>query len=98
SAKPFLERWMSEQLGWRALVRNIKEEAPLWGTLLPQLPRLMVTALEQAHRSSQNEGIESLKKTQKKLQIQIRILMAVAFLGLVGLSSLIFILMHFINR
>jgi len=98
SAKPFLERWMSEQLGWRALVRNIKEEAPLWGTLLPQLPRLMVTALEQAHRSSQNEGIESLKKTQKKLQIQIRILMAVAFLGLVGLSSLIFILMYFINR
>src|SRR6185312_2514412 len=28
TAKPYLERWMSEQVGWRALVRNIRDEAP----------------------------------------------------------------------
>ncbi|MCK9284956.1 MAG: ubiquinone biosynthesis regulatory protein kinase UbiB [Rhodocyclaceae bacterium] len=41
TAKPFLERWMSEQVGWRSLFRNLKKEAPQWATLLPALPRLL---------------------------------------------------------
>jgi ubiquinone biosynthesis protein len=41
TAKPFLERWMSDQLGWRAFVRHLKEEAPSWAATLPQLPRLL---------------------------------------------------------
>ena len=28
TAKPFLERWMNEQIGWRALVNNLRDEAP----------------------------------------------------------------------
>ena len=40
TAKPFLERWMNEQIGWRALVTNLQAEAPKWAALLPQLPRL----------------------------------------------------------
>jgi len=45
TAKPFLERWMNEQIGWRALVNNLKDEAPKWAQLLPQLPRLAHHAL-----------------------------------------------------
>ncbi len=45
TAKPFLERWMSEQVGWRALVRHLKDEAPDWAATLPQLPRLLHRAL-----------------------------------------------------
>ncbi len=45
TAKPFLERWMSEQLGWRGLLNNLKREAPAWVTLLPALPRLAHQAL-----------------------------------------------------
>jgi ubiquinone biosynthesis protein len=45
TAKPYLERWMSEQLGWRGLVNNLKREAPGWATLLPALPRLAHQAL-----------------------------------------------------
>jgi len=40
TAKPFLERWMNEQMGWRALVKHLQTEAPKWALLLPQLPRL----------------------------------------------------------
>src|SRR5213075_2603267 len=40
TAKPFLERWMSEQVGWRGLMRNLRHEAPYWANTLPQLPRL----------------------------------------------------------
>jgi ubiquinone biosynthesis protein len=40
TAKPYLERWMSEQIGWRGLVNALKTEAPNWAGILPQLPRL----------------------------------------------------------
>jgi len=49
TAKPFLERWMSEQIGWRGLVNHIKREGTQWATLLPQLPRLAHQALTQAN-------------------------------------------------
>lgn len=45
TAKPFLERWMNEQVGWRALLKSLEAEAPKWATLLPQLPRLAHAAL-----------------------------------------------------
>ncbi|HTH94615.1 MAG TPA: ubiquinone biosynthesis regulatory protein kinase UbiB [Rhodocyclaceae bacterium] len=45
TAKPFLERWMSQQLGWRGFVNGLKKEAPRWAGLLPELPRLAHQAL-----------------------------------------------------
>jgi ubiquinone biosynthesis protein len=48
TAKPFLERWMDDQMGWRALLRHFKEEVPAWAAILPQLPRLAHKALSAA--------------------------------------------------
>ena len=45
TAKPFLERWMSEQVGWRGVIKALKQEAPYWAATLPQLPRLLHRAL-----------------------------------------------------
>ncbi len=45
TAKPILESWMAEQIGWRGLVDKLKTEAPQWAHLLPQLPRLVHQAL-----------------------------------------------------
>jgi ubiquinone biosynthesis protein len=45
TAKPFLERWMQEQIGWRALLREVKNEAPAWAAILPRLPRLVHQSL-----------------------------------------------------
>ncbi|HSS83525.1 MAG TPA: ubiquinone biosynthesis regulatory protein kinase UbiB [Reyranella sp.] len=45
TAKPFLENWMSEQLGWRAFKKGLAAEAPYWARTLPQLPRLVHQAL-----------------------------------------------------
>jgi ubiquinone biosynthesis protein len=41
TAKPWLERWMSEQVGWRGFIKALRTEAPRYATLLPQLPRLL---------------------------------------------------------
>ena len=45
TAQPFLERWMKEQLGWQAMLKTLKDEAPGWTRLLPQLPRLVHQSL-----------------------------------------------------
>jgi ubiquinone biosynthesis protein len=56
TAKPFLERWMSEQVGWRGLIERIRHEAPYWSMMLPQLPRLVHEALvcEPAKRANEH--------------------------------------------
>ena len=41
TAKPYLERWMSEQIGWRGLLRTVRREAPFWAQTLPEIPRLL---------------------------------------------------------
>lgn len=54
TAKPWLERWMSEQIGWRGFFKALREEAPRYATLLPQLPRL----LHQRLNDNPSAGIE----------------------------------------
>jgi len=63
TAKPILEKWVSQQLGWRALVDGIKAEAPSWAQILPTLPRLIAESLAQgrAPQKDQNLELEVLK-------------------------------------
>jgi ubiquinone biosynthesis protein len=60
TAKPFLERWMREQVGWRGLVRTIRHEAPFWAATLPQLPRLVHRALAEDRLDALHVAIERL--------------------------------------
>ncbi len=45
TAKPYLENWMAEQVGWRGLIDQLKVEAPRFNHIFPQLPRLLHQAL-----------------------------------------------------
>jgi ubiquinone biosynthesis protein len=60
TALPYLERWMSEQLGWLALENNIKREASTWAKLLPTLPRLVHQALAATATPAPNLELEGL--------------------------------------
>ncbi len=66
SAKPFLERWMSEQIGWRGLVRRVQQEAPNWGVWLPQTPRLVHRALTQNHQEAIAASLARLVREQRR--------------------------------
>ena len=81
TAKPFLERWMSEQLGPRGFIKHIKREAPQWATLLPQLPRLVHLALTQANaRTTADEEMARLREEAQasRRQAQAAIVLATA--------------------
>ncbi|MGF1708143.1 ubiquinone biosynthesis regulatory protein kinase UbiB [Enterovibrio baiacu] len=53
TAKPFLEDWMSRQLGPKALINAIKEKAPFWAEKLPELPELVYDSLKQGRQVNQ---------------------------------------------
>ncbi|MDD4882718.1 MAG: AarF/UbiB family protein, partial [Gallionellaceae bacterium] len=65
TAKPFLERWMSEQVGWRGWARTLKEEAPYWGMLIPQLPRLAHQAMKTDRLERLELGLELMLRQQQ---------------------------------
>ncbi|MBB3177403.1 ubiquinone biosynthesis regulatory protein kinase UbiB [Variovorax sp. Sphag1AA] len=71
TAKPFLEKWMSEQIGPRKLFEQLRAEAPRYAKLLPQLPRLMHDFLENRpadHRRELLELLAAQKRTNRLLQ------------------------------
>jgi len=63
TAKPILEKWVSQQLGWRGLLDGLKAEAPGWAKILPTLPRLIAESLvlSQGQKKEQNQELEALK-------------------------------------
>ena len=71
TAKPFLERWMSEQIGWRGLISALRNESPNWAKSLPQLPRLAHQALLRPPDPGQAEMLERIAGAQ---QVQNRLL------------------------
>ena len=67
---------MREQIGWRGLLKNIKEEAPLWATILPQLPRLARSYLERQSPGALETYLIKLEREHRKLQGWIYVLVA----------------------
>jgi ubiquinone biosynthesis protein len=67
TAKPFLERWMHEQVGPKAAIRTLRKELPRLFTMLPELPgmqhELMRRALdEQLVLKTQSEQINLIQE------------------------------------
>lgn len=66
TAKPFLERWMQEQMGWRAMWRSLNEQAPRWAEKLPEVPMLLYDTLEGLKQQQRHEA--NFRQQQLALQ------------------------------
>jgi ubiquinone biosynthesis protein len=75
TAKPFLERWMGEQVGIEGLTQRLKDEAPRYAKLLPELPRLLHAALQPREDSAL---MQALLVEQRRTN---RLLRAVLWIG-----------------
>ncbi|MGL4666315.1 MAG: AarF/UbiB family protein, partial [Saezia sp.] len=47
TARPFLEEWMNQQVGYKAVLRKLKDELPMYAQYVPELPRLVHQVLQQ---------------------------------------------------
>jgi ubiquinone biosynthesis protein len=67
TAKPFLERWMGEQIGMEGLTQRLKDEAPRYAKLLPELPRLLHAALKPREESAQMQLLLAEQRRTNRL-------------------------------
>ena len=82
TAKPILEKWISQQLGWRGLLDGLKAEAPAWAKILPTLPRLIAESLAHGQKKDQNGELEVLKALLQQERRTHRLIMgALLFAG-----------------
>ncbi len=89
TAKPYLERWMAEQVGPRGWIERLKVEIPQWSKTLPQLPRLIHQALSETQRGL-NDSDALMKAVLIEQQRMNRMLHALLmFLLAVGIGAII---------
>jgi len=93
TAKPYLERWMAEQVGWRGLVDRLKVEAPHYAKLIPQLPRLVHQVLHHKALSNVDEGqmLAMLLVEQRRTNRLLAFVACVTGVALLGAA-----VMHFV--
>jgi ubiquinone biosynthesis protein len=71
TAKPFLERWMKDQMGPKALYKRIYENLPFWSEKLPDMPDLLhdslrtVKSLPLQSRLQHEQYIQAVKRSRK---------------------------------
>ncbi|MEX2524913.1 MAG: ubiquinone biosynthesis regulatory protein kinase UbiB [Gammaproteobacteria bacterium] len=67
SARPLLDRWMSERVGLRGLVKGTREHVPHWLDRLPELPGKVIDLVDRAREGrlqveSDSREIEALRE------------------------------------
>ena len=85
TAKPFLEKWMLDQIGPKKLWEELKLQAPQYAKLLPQLPRLLHDYLQK----SQQQDARQLDKLLAEQRRTNNLLQVLLYLGLGFLMSLL---------
>jgi ubiquinone biosynthesis protein len=94
-AQPILLRWMNEQVGLRALLRQLRKEGPEWTSMMPQLPRLIHRALD-SHPGERMQAIEeAIHRLARTQQRQTRVLVALFSLLAVLAAGYLYLLFFF---
>ena len=70
TGKPYLERWMREQVGVQAVVKNLRHELPYWGEILPTLPRRMDQALVEVGRTREHVNAQQAELTALRRDVR----------------------------
>lgn len=96
SAKPFLKRWMSEQIGWRSLIKSTRRELPYMLTHAAEMPRLLEQYLRnQSEWATQQDRLNTLLMTQhKQAKWQKAATAAIIVLLLLQLASFYLLFIH----
>ncbi|QJR81493.1 ubiquinone biosynthesis regulatory protein kinase UbiB [Alteromonas pelagimontana] len=84
TAKPFLEKWMDEQIGVRAMVGKIRQNLPFWSEKLPDMPDLLHDGLQQVKRMP----LQHLVAHQQMVELQSQGMKATHY-GIVGATFIL---------
>ncbi len=86
TAKPFLEQWMAEQVGPKALYKKVSTKIPYWSDKLPEFPELIYDNLKLGRKllSSQQQMLDKYLKYQQQAHKSNYLLITAAILLICG--------------
>jgi ubiquinone biosynthesis protein len=95
TARPFLRRWMSEQVGLLSIAKNLKKELPFILKTAPQMPRLLHAFLNKQSAPTQDETLhqalqELIQAQQKQAKWQKWLTLSVIALSLLQIAMICF--------
>ncbi len=70
TAKPFLEKWVKEQMGVRELLRKVRKNIPYWMEKFPDMPDLLYQTLTEMRAKTRDERIVGEVAKKKNLPAQ----------------------------
>ena len=88
TAKPFLEKWMLEQIGPKKLLEQLKAEAPRYAKLIPELPRLMHEFLKTKSEPALNEEVLKLLRETRQTQSTLMRILWLSFGFVIGMLAM----------
>ena len=85
TAKPFLERWMADQVGARAMLRSLREDLPYLVEKLPEMPGLIYNA---SKRLAEGDDFDRIRDDMRLMREQMarnnkRTVLGIAATGLI---------------
>ena len=83
TAKPFLTKWMNEQIGPKAFLNQLKTEAPDWAQILPSLPRKLNALVDENRQQEMRDAYLHLIKVQQRQSL---------WLGLIAIALLLILI------
>lgn len=90
TAKPFLEKWLKEQIGPKAFIKQLRENIPFFAEHLPHMPRLLYEVLELS-KEQKIRQLANYDKENKPSDARSSLLMGLGggiFISMAGLSLL----------
>lgn len=74
TAKPFLTKWMNEQVGPKAFIQQLKNEAPDWAQILPALPRKINAMVDENRQQEMRDAYLHLVKIQQRQSLWLAVI------------------------
>ena len=84
TAKPFLENWMKEQVGLRAMAGKVRANLPYWSEKLPEMPDLLYDGMQQVKRLPHQQQ----RMHQKMVELQSKSIQSTHF-SIVGATFIL---------
>ncbi|MBN27463.1 MAG: ubiquinone biosynthesis regulatory protein kinase UbiB [Alteromonadaceae bacterium] len=87
TAKPFLENWMREQIGVKAMYNKVSANLPFWSEKLPEIPDLLYDSMRQIRRYPEQQKLQFEKQQWHVKQQQRRLVFTIIGATLLVVSS-----------
>ncbi len=89
TAKPFLDRWMSEQVGPRALISGLRKQLPRLAERLPEMPDLLYSGLKtfeqgQTKLEMHSQELVEIRREIKKSNRNLLFVLAIGFVAVIA--------------